>query len=71
VSDGRRKPDGVQDRSTADDDDIAAAIEVRGVKDLQHPFENVNVILDDFAPRHDLNVSRRRNATSMPHDEGP
>ena len=60
MSDGGRKAHSVKHRSAADDDDIAAAVELGRVHALQHPLQDVDVVLDRLAARNELNVARQR-----------
>ena len=52
-----RKADRIQHRTATDDDDVTATIHVRFVKDLEHPFQNMYVILHGLATGHDLRIA--------------
>ena len=63
------KTDRVQDRAAADDHDVAAPIQIRGVKDLQHPLQQLDVVLDLLAAGNDLNAASRLNPLAMPGEK--
>ena len=51
------KADRIQDSSATNDDDITATIEIRVVEALEHPFDDVDIILNIFTTRYGLDVS--------------
>ncbi len=69
VGDRRGEPDGVEHRAAADDDDVAPPVEVGGVEDLEHPLEDVDVVLDDLAARDDLHVAGQLDPPGMGRGE--
>ena len=51
------KPTASKHSSTTDDDHVAAAIQISGIDAFQHPFDDVNIILDSLSARAGLDVS--------------
>jgi hypothetical protein len=59
MSDRGGKTDCIQDRAAANDDHVAAAIEVCVINALEHSLDNVDVVLNVFAARDRLHVAWR------------
>lgn len=57
MSNRGRESNGVQNCSAANHNHIAATIEIGFMKDFQHPLNDMNVILDGFAPWNNLEIS--------------
>ncbi len=65
VGDGGGKADRVQHRSAPNHNHVTAAVQVRGAKDLQHPLQHMNVVLDRLAARDPLDVAHPRHAVGV------
>ncbi len=65
VGDRRREADGVEHRPAADHHDVAPPVEPRGVEDLEHPLQDVDVVLDRLATGGDLDVARPLDPVGM------
>ncbi len=70
MSDRGSESYGVQYRPAADRDDVTASVQIRYVKDLQHPFQDVNVVLDFFATGDKLDVANASKAVGILIAEG-
>jgi hypothetical protein len=51
------KPDSIQNRAASDDNHIAATVHVSFVENLQHPFEDMDVVLHGFAAGYHLRIA--------------
>ena len=57
VSDRGRESDSIQDRSTANHHDIAAAVRIGVMHACEHPFDDVDVVFDGFSARRELDIA--------------
>lgn len=70
MGDGSGETDGIEDGAAADDDDVAASVEVGRMNALEHPLDDVDVVLDGLAAGDCLDVARHGEAVGMAADEG-
>ena len=66
-----REPDGVEHGPAADHDHVTAAVEVGRVNALEHPLEQVNIVLDRLPAGNHLNVAGHPDAVPVRPHEGP